>query len=937
MSKDKRTMALLLPLLLNCGELSADDLRGTVVDAESGEPLVGATVVVNQKRGTLTDEAGHFCISGLNRGSYTLTVRYLAYKTLTMNGVRSTAEGDTTSLTIPIESDDQMLNEAKVVETKRKNTANAMILDARRSEIIVNNISAQEIKRAQDGNAGEVIRRIPGISLIENKFVMVRGLSQRYNNVWINGGAVPSTEADSRAFSFDVIPAGQIDHLQVVKSPSPEYPADFCGGFIQIFTKDIPSENGWTASVGGNWNDQAHFADFKTSKGSRTDFLGFDSGLRRMPGGMGGTLPTLPGTQNGIGLAENGFNNDWKTRTRTPMGDLKLHADWNRRWALERGKAGTTASLDYTHEYRAYRQMTNNLFGVYDVANDRSNFLRQSTDDQYNVNTRLGALLNMAFLNNAGNHKLEMKNILNLLSTDRYTERTGVNAQSDNEVGAEYLFQSRLTYNGQLCGKHTYAGGDGTVEWAGGYSFANRLLPDRRRYTTDDALERGTMMLTAGNEINREFTKLSEHIASVGVSDAHTFRLPRVAPTLKTGLYGERRSRDYTTRSFIYNWPLADSSLPQDFRTWDMQELLSAPECLGARALHLLEQQNMRNNYGGRHLLGAAYAALTLPAGRWNIHGGVRFEYSKMTLITNTRDYEVSPMERDYDNADFFPTLATTFRIDARQQLRLSYGRTANRPEFREVSPSVFYDFALASHVQGNVDLQTCHIDNLDLRYELFPSAGEQITVAAFYKHFDSPIEWTYTVAGGTGLIYSYENADKADNYGIELDIRKDLAFIGLKDFSLSFNGALIKSEVKFQEGSRFRNRPMQGQSAYLVNAGLFYQNARRQLSAALLYNRIGKRIIGVGRSEGSTGSDENARVPDSYEMPRNVLDLSFTKNWGEHFELRASVRDILAEKVRYKQFDTVTLQGGQTKDITQTTREYKPGRNFNVAFVLHF
>ena len=145
MSKDKRTMALLLPLLLNCGELSADDLRGTVVDAESGEPLVGATVVVNQKRGTLTDEAGHFCISGLNRGSYTLTVRYLAYKTLTMNGVRSTAEGDTTSLTIPIESDDQMLNEAKVVETKRKNTANAMILDARRSEIIVNNISAQEI------------------------------------------------------------------------------------------------------------------------------------------------------------------------------------------------------------------------------------------------------------------------------------------------------------------------------------------------------------------------------------------------------------------------------------------------------------------------------------------------------------------------------------------------------------------------------------------------------------------------------------------------------------------------------------------------------------------------------------------------------------------------------------------------------------------------
>ena len=930
-------MALLLPLIININMVCDDDSHGIVVDAESGEPLAGATVVANQKKGVLTDNDGHFLISGLKRGTYTLTIRYLAYKTLTLGGVKTVSEGDTTMLRFCLESDDQMLGEAKVVESKRQNTANAMILEARRSEMIVNNISAQEIKRAQDGNAGEVIRRIPGISLIKDKFVMVRGLSQRYNNVWINGGAVPSTEADSRAFSFDVIPAGQIDHLQVVKSPSPEYPADFCGGFIQIFTKDIPATNGWAVSVGGNWNDQTHFSDFQTSKGSRTDFLGFDNGLRRLQGGMGGTMTLLPGTQNGIGLTENGFNNDWHIRTRTPVGDLKLHADWNHRMALSRGKVGMTASLNYTHEYRAYEGMTNNLFGVYDVANDRSNYLRRSMDNQYNENTRVGALFNMAFLTNSGQHKVELKNILNLLSTDRYTERTGVNAQSDNEVGAEYLFQSRLTYNGQLCGKHSYAGGDGTVEWAGGYSFANRLLPDRRRYTVDDALERGTMMLTAGNEISREFTKLSEHIASVGVSDAHTFQLPRISPVLKTGIYGERRSRAYNTREFIYNWPLSSNTLPDDFRKWNMPDLLSDESCLGAGALHLLEQQNMRNDYGGRNWLGAAYAALSIPAGRWNIHGGVRYEYNVMTLITNTRDYEVSPMERDYTTSDFFPTLSTTFRIDRRQQLRLSYGRSANRPEFREVSPSVFYDFALASHVQGNVDLLTCHIDNLDLRYEVYPSSGEQITVAAFYKHFDSPIEWTYTVAGGTGLIYSYENAEQADNYGIELDIRKDLSFIGLKDFSLSFNGALIKSRVEFAEGSRFKNRPMQGQSPYLVNTGLFYQNDRLQLSAALLYNRIGKRIIGVGRSEGSSGSEDNARVPDSYEMPRDVLDLTFSKRWGEHFELKASVRDVLAEKVRYRQFDTVTLHGGQTKEITQTTREYKPGRNFNVTMVLKF
>lgn len=186
-------------------------------------------------------------------------------------------------------------------------------------------------------------------------------------------------------------------------------------------------------------------------------------------------------------------------------------------------------------------------------------------------------------------------------------------------------------------------------------------------------------------------------------------------------------------------------------------------------------------------------------------------------------------------------------------------------------------------------------------------------------------------------MIYSYENAKSANNYGVELDIRKSLDFIGLRNFSLSLNGALIHSQVNFAKGSRNENRPMQGQSPYLINAGLFYNNEQQQLVVSLLYNRIGKRIIGVGRSEGSSASEDNARVPDSYEMPRDVIDLSISKKFGDHLEIKANIRDLLAQSVSYKQFDDVTLKNGTSKEVKQITRQYKPGRNIGLSATWKF
>lgn len=917
----------------------AQQIKGVVIDQKSKETLIGAVVTVDGTNvKAITNIDGNFQIDGLDKEKkYTLYINYVGYKTQKIDGVQA-KDADQV---IALQPDEQQLKEVTVTAVERRNTDAAMIQVAKNSPVIVSNVSAQEISRTQDTNAGEVIRRVPGVSLIDDKFVMVRGLSQRYNNVWVNGGAVPSSEADSRAFSFDIIPSSQIDNLTIVKSPTAEYPADYSGGFIIVNTKEIPAENSFNIAVGGNWNTSSAFQNFSYSKGSGTDFLGFDNGLRSLNGGIHAALnPQLNANGKPVGdyatsLLGNGLNNDWLVKNRKPLGDLKLAASLNQRWMLGGRTLGMLAALNYTNEYRTYENMENNLYGIYDAANDKPNYLRHSVDDQYNNNVRLGAMLNFTFLSKDGNHKYQLKNIFNQLATSRYTWRDGVSAQSNLERSAEYYYRSRTTYNGQLTGKHTFT--SDALDWSIGYAYANRHLPDRRRYLIDDALESGVYALSTGNDISREWTQLDEHILSLGVNDKHHFKFGNFEPDLQVGAYGEYRTREYQTRNFIYNWNVSDNNMPSDFRHSDIPTLLSSEANMGYDKLYLLEEKQMRNNYRGHNTLGAGYLALSLPFGKLGIHAGVRFEHNDMELISNSRDYEKSESSRHYKTDDVFPSLNTTYKISDQHQVRLSYGRSINRPEFREVSSSVYYDFDLASNVQGNTELKNCYVDNLDLRYEWYPSRGELISLAVFYKHFDSPIEWTYTVAGGTDLIYSYKNAKSANNYGVELDIRKNLGFIGLKDFSWSFNGALIKSKVQFEKGAKEEDRPMQGQSPYLISTGIFYKNAPLKMDIALLYNRIGKRIIGVGRSEGSTGDDSNSRVPHSYEMPRNTIDFSLAKKFGEHLELKLNVRDLLAEKIYYKQFADVTYSDGSKKEVEEIARCYKPGRNIGLQAIYKF
>ena len=238
--------------------------------------------------------------------------------------------------------------------------------------------------------------------------------------------AVSLKKKDSRAFSFDIVPSGQIDNLTIVKTPTAEYPSDFTGGFIMINTKEIPSENSYNISAGLSYNNEAHFQSFLLNR----------------------------------------RNSQWYTKKITPWGDWKASADMAHRWNLSGRKLGMIAAVNYSNEYRTNHSMQNNLFGLYDVSHDQPNYLRHSTDDQYNLNTRLGAMVNFTLLSKDGNSKYELKNIFNRLTNTRYTWRDGISAQSNLEKSAEYYYRSRTVYNGQLTGKHTFSGD--ALDWSVG-------------------------------------------------------------------------------------------------------------------------------------------------------------------------------------------------------------------------------------------------------------------------------------------------------------------------------------------------------------------------------------------------------------------------------------------------------------------------------------
>jgi hypothetical protein len=899
-------------------------LTGTVKDKQSTEALQGATVkIAATSHGSITDENGEYEII-LPVGTYDISVSYVSFHPVVFAKVEI-QNGKTTRLDVLLEA--VMLQDVTIRETALRNTESAVVNAVRTSSSVANGVSAQEISQTQDRNAAEVIRRIPGVVVSENRFVNVRGLSQRYNGVYLNQAPTPSSETDIRAFAFDVLPGSQIDNMMVIKSPMAHLPADFSGGFVQIQTKNTTEENGFSVNYSLGYRAGTSFTRQLSYRGSPSDWTGFGAGMRKLPA-------DFPQKYNNIDAAQQArwtqqLNGYWKLSPETVLPDQRFSFLSTVGWKTPKAKISQVSALNYSHTSQV-QNLFNARYGIYNTTEDRSVFLKQYNDTACLTDSRLSGLLNWSFLLNNGD-KLEWSNFFNQSGRKRTTVRSGTDYSNDYQVlERELYYSSRTTYSGQLAGEHCLRQNTQRLTYGVSYSFASKQEPDRRiivsRQNTNPHSVYYGQYATDGSDIGRHFQQLSEHIAYANAHYEAQFKVKQFRPTVSAGLSLEYRGRNFQARNFTYDY--GDNRSRPNYLYMPYHEMLSPPY-LHAGATVLSEKTNKSDSYDVLQWLPAVYGSVKIPfLKKMEAYLGVRYE--SHTLILNSYESDgVRPVRINKTKGNFFPSASLIYHITSKHLLRAGYGYSVNRPEFRELAPYVYYDFDWFAHFEGNPQLKNAYIQNVDFRYEFYPSAGEMISAGIFYKSFQHPIEITYFYTGGQ-LQYSFANAQSARNIGAEVEIRMNLDKIGLKDFSLVANAAWIDSRVRLPENEIISHRAMQGQSPFLVNAALFFRKEAWGLNASLQYNIIGKRIVVLGEAH----QDPTQYIPDTYEMPRHTLDFSIRKRVGKHTEISLGVKDMLGQKVVFKQFP-VTRQDGKTVTREQITRCFTAGQVVSAALAV--
>jgi TonB-dependent receptor len=497
----------------------------------------------------------------------------------------------------------------------------------------------------------------------------------------------------------------------------------------------------------------------------------------------------------------------------------------------------------------------------------------------------------------------------------------------------ELSYQSRTTYSGQLAGDHNLFNDQTHFDWIFGYSFANKKQPDirRARYVKTD--DETPYQLTIYHVVNpdllgRIHMNNEEHIYTAGLNVVEKLDINNFKPEIKTGFYAELKDRNFSARNIGFIKSRRESfdlSLP--FKSIDsvfMDENINYPN-----GITVAELTNLSDSYNAANDLYAGYLGVKIPVGKFSAYGGYRLEKNRREL--NGFDDTDDTVHIVNDTINLFPSINLTYNLTEKLTFRAGYGKTINRPEFREIAPYSFYDFEENAIIAGNPGLVNCYIDNYELRTEWYPELGDMITLSAFYKKFKDPIEAILT-SSGTGWNYKYQNAKQAISKGLELDIRKSLTFIPESDFltgilyntTIVFNTSLIASKLETSDEDHNRRdsiRQMQGQAPYIVNLGLYYTNAQG-LSVSILYNVVGKHLSFVG----------DANYAHIYQMPFNDLEILVQKEFLNHWTVKAGMKNILDSKQTRQ-----NIKGDKTVGQDQITRQFQPGRTFNIGLTYSF
>lgn len=924
-------MRLLLSLLVCLSSFTVlaqkGKIEGKVTDAKSGVPVAGISVVISgTKTGTFTNTDGYFILN-LDAGKkYAITLSAVNYKTKEITDIEVTS-AQVNHLDIIVEPSAKTETEVIVKSSsiKRLETSAALIAYQKNTPVVAQVISAEAIRRSPDKNTGEVLKRVPGTSVQDGKYLVVRGLADRYNQAMLNGILLSSTEPDRKTFSFDLFPAAVIDNIIVNKTFIPELPGEWAGGLVQVNTKDIPGKGFLSIQLGTGFNSQTIGKEFYSYEGGKYDWLGLDDKTRKLPTE---TFPVKSKFQTLTPDDKNAYAKQFANTWNSTSGDAGLNAAVQINGGFKAkifGKdAGGIIALSYNKSNR--NLAFQNRFYSINGGNADVNF--DYHNNKYSQDVLLGGLATFAIQLNSYN-KISIKNLFNINASDYTTLRTGKDFESDPILGEnvrakELAFKSNIYNNTQITGEHNLAKLQVKLKWYGGFGILDQYIPDQRRiqYNQNVSTPNQPYLALISNTLSQKtgsrfFSNLNDYIYTAGTDVAKTFRWLNNNQTIKGGYLFQVKDRLFDSRPFSF-YLAADNPA---IRALDENSIFSEANIGGANNKFSFDEiSGNRFRYIANSILNAGYLQFDNQlSDKIRLVWGARAEHF---------DQVVGSMKQSDDRhvytkvLDILPGVNFTYKLNPKTNIRVAASQTVIRPEFREISKFAFFDFELGATILGNPNLERTKITNLDLRYEIYPGAGELITLGAFYKYFQNPIELYFNQSGvGTSSTFNYLNADKAIGYGVELELRKKLTFVhALKNMTVYSNISYIQNEVKDSKANI--NRPMQGQSPYVVNVGLQYDVEKAGLNTTLLFNQIGRRILYVG----------NEQVPAIWENPRPLLDFQIAKKLLKgKGEIKLNISDIL-NKPAYYYHDLDNSKNFKTQnDAVAIKRNY--GTTYSISF----
>jgi hypothetical protein len=946
-------LALFAALLLSFVSITTNaqeiggSVSGVVVNTWNGTPLVGVVVTV---RGTTlaaqTDLSGRYELKNVPTGDQVLRFSKAGFASTVVTDVR-VLPGQTTTVNGNLRPEFFEMEEFEVTAEQFQEQTEKILFERQQSGALLDAIGSEQFSKLGASDAGQIISRVSGISVVGGKYAVVRGLSDRYTRTLLNGVEVPSADPYRTSPQLDLFPSAMIDHVSVSKTFTPDQPGGTGGGTIDIATKSFPEKPFVKAKVETSYNPNSNLKDnFLADPKSKTDMFSFPSGPKsldpRLFGLTGAPPPPGPASRR-------------ETQDRANMRAGQADATQDLLQSLGTANfAGTSKDSPLNSSFDVSAGTTvpvfEHPFGVFAGLNYKRNFyllddviVRRYNPNgspdllghmtRGNIDTDYGANVNLGY--SISPHTQFGFNFMLVHSTDeeaRHTHYDFVEGREDTLEKWQIRYTDREIRNYQINGHHEWPSlADSKLDWVAGISDTSQDEPDNRflNYFVSPANQPqfGDSALPTPQFPARYFREINEH--------AFTYRLDYTLPLkfmpeeskFKGGWYSSVNDRDFREQYFAYN-------LSDGFDVNNPNSYLNDPAYLRYTVDYL---GGIRTNYNFRRYIGNTFAApytasLEVTAGYlmadlgvtpWlRLIGGARFEDTLMTINAKSGGSVI-------DQADVLPAASAVLTLYTNLDLRLSYGETVARPSFREKAPVLNFLPDEDVIAFGNPDLQMSAIRSYDARLEWFPSPGDVISAGVFYKEIERPIELFSRTLTDDVVTWINRTNGTAKLMGVEFEARKSMEFLTdeLKGLSLGANVTLIKSSTKLDK-SEISNkravdpktpgsRPLYSQSPYIINLDLTYAHPTSGTTLAVGANLTGERLI-IAKAQG----------PDVYEHPPVTLDAAITQKFWKHWTARFAVKNILDPNFKQTYGDD---DGGR---IYQS---YQRGRSYNVSLTLDF